>query len=667
MARSVPIRPAPPSPSEPAGWWCRDWPFVALVFLAVIVAYLPVWRAGFIWDDDSNLTSHPCIVGPLGFQEIWTSPASFYFPLVMSTFWLQHALWGLAPVPYHVVNVLFHALDAGLLWLVLRQLRIPGARIGALLWALHPVQVESVAWISELKNTESAVFYLLAILLFLRWVARRSAPGAAGGWYAGALLAAVAAILAKSSTVMLPVVLGLCWWWTDRSWRWRRVLWLLPFLGVSLGASGWTIWEQRYHSGALGAEWNQSLSERLIIAGRAIWFYAGKLAWPHPLIFIYPRWSPDTTHVASFLPAVAAGAVGIGLWFWRRAAPWCFAAAYFGVSLFPILGFFNVYFFRYSFVGDHFQYLASMGLLALAGAGIAVGPERLGARRTALHGILVSALLLALGALTWRQSLTYRDLPTFWQAIIERNPSCAMAHYNLGKLLQSQGRSTEAATHLEAAVALDPHAADAQTALGVILQDAGRVPEAIAHLEQAAQEDPHYALARNFLGIALAKAGCVPEAIAQLEEARRLDPKSADVRTNLGNALQAAGRRAEAMAQYREAVRLDPNFAMAHSNLAAALAADQQFAEAIDEFEQALRLNPAQTEVQIRLGTLLMVLGRSAEGIARFESALRLDPDSGAAHLNLAMALDSVGRSDEAATHYEAARRRGVVPPDGSN
>jgi hypothetical protein len=358
----------------------RDvWLGGALLLALVVLAYLPVLQAGFIWDDDKHLTENPCIVGPLGFAGIWTTAEATYYPLVLTTFWVEHALWGFAPLPYHLVNVLVHGACGVVLWLVLAKLRVPGAWAGAALWALHPVHVESVAWVTELKNTQSGVFFLLAILSFLKWRESRTLDGGRGRsmHYALALVCAVAAILSKSSTVMLPVVLGLCSWWEERRWRWRSAAPLVPFFLISALASGWTIWEQKFHSGAIGTAWAQSWPERFIIAGRDVWFYLGKLAWPHPLVFIYPRWQIDASHPLAYLPLLAG--VGAGLYGWRQRHGWgrplCFAFAYFAVSLFPVLGFFDVYYFRFSFVADHFQYLASMGPLALVGAAIARFPE----------------------------------------------------------------------------------------------------------------------------------------------------------------------------------------------------------------------------------------------------------------------------------------------------
>ncbi len=369
----------------------REWLWAFLLIALVFVSYARVFNAGFIWDDESHLTRNPCIVGPLGLKEVWTSAQAVYYPLVLTTFWTVHKFAGLSSWPYHLLNVFLHAGSAVLLWQVLRQLNVRGAWLGAALWALHPVMVESVAWVTELKNTQSGFFYLLSIFCFLKSDATiqgreiSSSPLRRSGdrrslLFASSLVFFILATLSKPSVVMLPVVLLLCIWWrTGRTHR-HDVLALAPFVLISALASVWTIFEQKFHAGATGTEWAQTWPDRLIIAGRAIWFYLAKLIWPHPLIFIYPRWQIDSSQVTAYLPLlVALGgllALRLNRAKWSRAV--FFAATYYVVSLFPVLGFFSVYFFRYSFVSDHFQYLASMGPLALAGAAIVTAVGRFG-------------------------------------------------------------------------------------------------------------------------------------------------------------------------------------------------------------------------------------------------------------------------------------------------
>ena len=224
----------------------RDWVWGLILVLAVIVAYSPVWWAGYIWDDDIYITSNPDMNGWVGLENIWTTKAADISPLTFTTFWVEHAIWGLVPLPYHLVNVLLHGACAVLLWRVLRSLRVPGAWFGAALWALHPVEVESVAWITETKNTQSGLFFLLSILFFLRWLRARDLDGRTNwDWnYGLTLLFAALAMASKSSTVILPVVLCLCAWWIEGRWQWRNLARTAPIFVLSIAGSALALWTQ---------------------------------------------------------------------------------------------------------------------------------------------------------------------------------------------------------------------------------------------------------------------------------------------------------------------------------------------------------------------------------------------------------------------------------------
>jgi len=558
-------------PEQP--WWRREWLWGLLLIVAIILAYQPVWRAGFIWDDDHHLTANPGIIGPNGLEEIWTTRSDTYYPLVLVVFWVEHALWGLDPLPYHLVNVLLHGSCAIVLWRVLRLLRVPGAWLGAALWALHPVQVESAAWVSEMNNTQSCLFYLLAIFFFLKWrdaalTAKRKSLD-----YALAITCAVLAVLSKSSTVMLPVVLALCAWWRNDRWSWREVPSLVPFFLISAAVSLSTIWEQKYHSGALGPEWAQTWPQRIVLAGYDVWFYLGKRVWPHPLIFIYPHWDIDASRLLDYLPVatVALALLGLG---WLRHGPLrpvFFAFAYFVVTLFPVLGFFNVYFFRFSFVADHFQYLACMGPLALAGAAITTVLDSLPKTNRFLKPALGGVLLLTLAVLTWRQCGMYQDMETLWRTTIARNPACWMAHYNLG----------------------------------LVLAHSGRVPEAMEQYEQALQFKPDYAVAHNNLGYALFQTGRVPEAMEHFTQAIKIEPGNADAHNNFGYALWQTGRLSEAEEQFNETLRVKPDFIAARINLGCVLYQAGRVSEAIEQFEQVLRIKPDDPTARADLAKIL--------------------------------------------------------------
>ena len=650
--------------------WRREWVWALLLIALVFAAYPQVFRAGFIWDDESHLTRNPCVVGPLGLKEIWTSTRAVYYPLVLTTFWALHKFVGLDPLPYHILNVLIHAGSTVLLWCVLRQLRVPGAWLGAALWGLHPVMVQSVAWVTELKNTQSCLFYLLSILFFLKWdkapliariprieeeevISDNHPPNPCYPWFILSLLCFILATLSKSSVVMLPLVLALCTWWMRGKIRWRDALALFPFALVSTLASAWTVWEQKFHALAVGPDWAQTFPERLIIAGRAIWFYLGKLVWPHPLIFIYPRWNIDPSNFVAYLPLLAAIAGLLALWFVR--AKWgrglLFAAAYYVVSLFPVLGFFSVYFFRYSFVSDHFQYLASMGPLALAGAGIAKGcsclaasrrPTTLGSSRrdsdvaTAMLVALCSVLLLLLGFVTWRQTAEYHDLNRLYTATLQKNPGCWMAHYNLGIALSEQGQTEEAIDHYRQAVALRPDYAEAHYNLGRLLVEQGQLDDAVAHYERAVAINPADAEAQNNLAVSLFGMGRVDDAIAHYQRALEIRPDYAEASCNLANALIAKADFDGAIARYAACLAAIPDQVEAQYNLASALLRKGRTDEAIVQYKKLLQLHPENADAHANLGSGLLATGRVGEATAEYAKALGISPDNVAALSNLA-------------------------------
>ena len=654
--------------------WRRHW-FWALLLLALIfIAYAQIFRAGFIWDDESHLTQNPCVVGPLGLKEIWTTTQAVYYPLVLTTFWVLHKVVGLNPLPYHLLNIFLHAASAILLWRVLEVLRVRGAWLGAALWALHPITVQSVAWVTELKNTQSCLFYLLSILFFLRWEQegapvfsqpqRRSGERVCVVSFVSSLGFFILATLSKPSVVMLPIVLALCIWWMRRKIRWRDALALAPFALISALASVWTIWEQRFHARAVGPDWAQTFPERLIVAGKAIWFYLGKLLWPHPLIFIYPRWDVDSSKVVAYLPLLAAIAGLVALWFtrakWGRAL--FFAAAYHVISLFPVLGFFSVYFFRYSFVSDHFQYLASMGPLALAGAGIAIllggfcetpadfvsyrdtVPRSRNTIATPRRRLVLSAgvcgiLLLSLGSLTWRQSAEYHDLFSLYTATLQKNPGCWMAHYNLGIVLSEQGEADQAVDHYRRAVALRPDYAEAHYNLGRLLVEQGQLDDAIVHYERATAINPADAEAQNNLGVTLFGIGRADDAIAHYRKALEIQPDYAEASCNLGNALIAKGDFDGAIARYTRCLAAIPDQEEAQYNLASALLRKGRTDEAIVEYQKVLQKHPESADAHANLGTAWLAKGRVRDAIAEYTEALQISPENVAALSNLAWLL----------------------------
>jgi tetratricopeptide (TPR) repeat protein len=629
----------------------RAWLWAVFLVVLVLAAYARVFHAEFIWDDESHLTQNPCVVGPLGLKEIWTSTRAVYYPLVLTTFWVLHKFVGLLPFPYHLLNVLMHAASAVLLWRVLRQLDVSGAWLGAALWALHPVMVQSVAWVTELKNTQSCLFYLLSIFFFLNWEEQMRVTGSfrkENRFLFGLSLGCfVLATLSKPSVVMLPVVLALCVWWRRGRIGWKDAIPLAPFLLISALASAWTVWEQIFHASAVGPEWAQTWPERLIIAARAIWFYPAKLFWPHPLIFIYPKWEIHSSQWMAYLPLLAATAGLIMLWLLPgkagRAA--FFAAAYYVISLFPILGFFSVYFFRYSFVSDHFQYLASMGPLALVGSAMTESFRQLVVAASLARGavflrlVICSGLLLLVAALTWQQSAIYHDLVTLYTRTLANNPGCWMAHYNLGIALHDRGEVDQAITHYREAIALRPGYAEAHYNLGRLLADKGEFNDAINHYEKALEINPTDAEAHNNLGATFFQAGRVDDAIAHYEKALAVRPDYTNASCNLATALLSKGDLDGAISYYLACVAALPNHAEAQYNVASALLRKGRLDEAIVHYEKALELFPKNPDAHVNLGSALLAKGRVVDAITQYKEALHLAPENVAAQSNLAWLL----------------------------
>jgi tetratricopeptide (TPR) repeat protein len=600
-------------------WFNRDWHWELILVLAVILTYSPVWWAGYIWDDDLYVTANPVIIGPLGLKEIWTTRAADICPLTVSTFWVEHALWGLDPLPYHLVNVLLHGACAVLLWRVLRSLQIPGAWLGAALWALHPVQVESVAWITEMKNTQSGLFFLLSILFFARWLRAGNLDGrTGGGWnYALTLLFAALAMASKSSAVILPVILCLCAWWMEGRWQWRNLVKVVPVFLLSVAATALSMWTLGMQLATVSdPQLVRTWPERLVTAGDAVWFYLGKLLWPHPLITIYPRWQIDAGQGFSYLPLLAVILILVILWLKRESwsRPWLFVFAYFLVALLPTLGLLNNPIFRYSLVFDHFQYLASMGPLALAGAGLTRYSDIVLPGKQWLQTIICAGLLLILGALSWQRAWVYQSEETLWTDTLAQNPNCWVGYNNLGHFLLQHGQVDGAFAQFQKALEINPNYAEAHNNLGIALEKKGRIVEAMEQYDQALNLMPNCADAAYNLGFALFQKGQVDAAIAQLQKALKIQPNYPEALSKLGIALFQKGQVNEGIAQFQKALEIDPDYAVAHYNLGIALVQMGQLDAAIAQLQEAVRLNPADNDAQNALAKMkLMATQRASQ------------------------------------------------------
>ncbi len=635
-------------------WWTA-----ALILALTLTCYWPALHGGMVWDDDGHVTK-PELRSLSGLGQIWFNlhATQQYYPLLHSAFWFEHKLWGDDTLGYHLVNVLEHAAAACLLVLILGRLKIPGATLAGIIFAVHPVGVESVAWISEQKNTQSLVLYLLAALVYLRFDRERGQPSAKTTYLLASGLF-VMALLTKTVTATLPAALLVVFWWQRGRLSWRGdVRPLVPWFVLAAGSGLFTAWVERTIIGAEGAAFGLTLVQRCLLAGRVVWFYLGKLIWPGNLIFVYPRWDVNSSMASWTGYLLAALLLTAFLWAWRRRtraplAGWLF----YGGSLFPALGFFNVYPFIFSYVADHFQYLASMGIIALASAGAAV---LMGRAKPDWRGIglgFTAALVAVLCLLSNAQSQIYADEPTLYRATLERNPACWMAHNNLGYWYKNHGDADKALVHYQEALRLRKDYPQAHNNLGALYEDRGDLPGAAEQFQAALDIAPAFAAAHNNLGSVLGKIpGRETEAIAQFREAIRLQPGFATAYNNLGAALARTPEHLnEAVAQYREALRIQPDFADAHANLANAFSnMPDRLSDAIAEYREALRLNPANAIVHSNLGLALNTVGQTTEAIAEYNEALRLMPSFAEIRFNLALAfLNLPGRQNEAAAQLE--------------
>ncbi|HUI08137.1 MAG TPA: tetratricopeptide repeat protein [Verrucomicrobiae bacterium] len=589
---------------------CRPWLLALSLVVLTFVAYQPVWHAGFVWDDDDYVTNNATLRTGDGLRRIWFEPGatSQYYPLTHTSFWIEYHLWRLNPRGYHVVNVSLHVLNAILVWLVLRRLQVTGAWLAAAIFALHPVHAESVAWVTERKNLLSGFCYLSALLAYLHWLGERAAgpdPGdpdqrgasAANSrkpWmlYGLALVLYLCALFSKSVTCSLPLAILLLVWWKRGRLGWRDALPLLPFVALGMAMGLTTLRVEGQH-------WPLSVTERCLIAGRDLWFYVGKLVWPQKLTFVYPRWQIDRGPWWQYLyPATALGVIAT---LWALRGRWgrgpVVASLLFVVSLAPALGFFNVYYFRFSFVADHFDYLASVALFALAAAGVMTV-----AQPGTIRVTTASAVLVTLAALTWHRATAFRSNQELWEDTLRKNPEAFIAHNNLGTILREQGQPAEAVAHWREASRLDPQA-----------------------------WEPHMNLAKLFLDT-----DKYEQAIAEFREAHRLNPRSVDPRYGLGMAWAKLSRYHEAQTEFEEAVRAKPDDGKAQFWLGAIEDHQGHSDEAIRHYLLAIRYEPTLADAYVDLGLLRQKRGELDRAINCFHTAIRLRPDDARARAALA-------------------------------
>jgi len=611
--------------------------FSLALIVATAVAYLPAWNGKPIWDDNAHITQ-PELRSWHGLVEVWTQVGATqqYYPLVHSVFWIEQKLWGDSVLGYHLINIFLHGFAAIVLLRILLRLKVPGAWLAAGLFALHPVQVESVAWISEIKNTLSGLFFFCSILAYLNFDQNRSRVA-----YFRSLALFLFGLMCKTAIAPLPaIILAVLWWRRGRLRLRDDVVPSLPFFGLGIGAGLFTAWVERNFVGAHGTVFQLSILQRYLIAARDFWFYLFKLLWPVKLTFIYPRWQISGAIWWQYLFPLTLILLLALIWRLRKKnrGPLAAVLVFLGL-LFPALGFINVYPFIYSFVADHFQYLACVGPLTLFAAGMTMALDSIAPGKVLLRPTISFLLLLTLGALSWRQCRDYRDIETLWRTTIARNPDCWMAYSNLGSFLSARGNVDEAIRDFRKALELWPNQSKDHNNLGKALVQKGRIAEAMDHFQTALRVSPEDPDTESNIGAASLQQGDADEAISHLRRAVEKWPRHAQGHINLGNALLQNREIDAAIAEYEKTLALPFDHAESHYSIATALRQKGDVEEAIVHYRKALELRPDYVNAHNNLGNALRQQGRTEEAVHEYEAALKSEPDSILAGNNLAWIL----------------------------
>jgi tetratricopeptide (TPR) repeat protein len=638
---------------------------IALTF----AAYFPVLNNGFIWDDDRYIQNNSHLRTLRGLEQIWLEPLKAepqYYPLTHTTLWVEFHLWKLHAIGYHLDNLLIHAAGAAMLWRILRRLKIPGALLAATIFAVHPLQVESVAWATERKNVLSALFCFLSLWAYLRtrwgrrvWDSSESGGGGAG-WYGLSLLLFLAALLSKSVASTLPAAILVLVWWKRGRIRASDFYPLIPMLAAGIGMGFLTGWMEKHVVGAMGPDFDfLTPLDRFCIAGRAFWFYLAKLIWPVRLMFIYPRWNVDPRehHWWILFPLSACGAL-IGCWMLRRRIGRA-AMLLFAVILTPAMGFVNVFPMRFSYVADHFQYLACIGPIVL----LVAGAKRLGALSRS-PGCTSGAACLAIACLCIATNLrthVYFNHLTLWADTLAKNPDSPMVHNNYAAALMQSGDLEAAKSQFRQAMRLRHDAAD-WIGMGQCLAIAGDYLSARDMYQKAVDATPVSSepvfqrfLAGDEFQLGTAYQGLAgefpdqaeqyfPKAEAAYHRAIQLFPEYEDPRTNLASILVDQKKYSEAIQQCQIVLAENPESFSAYMNMGRAYYAEGNLDSALNAYQSALDLDPQNPGAMASVGAILAQTGQIDRGIAMLQEAIRIDPDNAIARRNLLAAMAKKSR-----------------------
>jgi tetratricopeptide (TPR) repeat protein len=660
-----------------------------LIFLLTFVAFFPVLQNRFVnWDDEANLLENPHYRG-LGWEQIRWMFTTFYMSVYRPLTWIplgfDYVVWGMDPFGYHLTSLLFHCVNALLLYLIALRLlslampamaasRLPlylAAGFAALCFSLHPLRVEPVAWGSGSSDLVVAFFSLLTILCYLR-AARPSEDGSRHWLWMGVTWFTFGlSLLAKGSAVPVPLALLVLDVYPlkrlkpdPRTWfgpQTRQVLWeKIPFLLVAVPFAIVAVLAKQ-STGAVAPAANITLLARSMQSFYGLAFYLWKTIVPLALSPLYPRPIKfDPSSAPFILSAIVILAVSISLILMRRSWPAGLAAwVYYIVILLPVVG---VVTYGPQIVADRYSYFGCLSWALLAGSAMLYlwrlwAARKLSAPVFVLLNGLAGLVLVVLAIITWRQTQVWHDSERLWKHALALDDESSFAHNNLGLALAERGALDEGIQEFRRAVEIDPAFVEAYTNLGNFLAQRGSRDEAIAHLRRALQIDPTFANAHNTLGNILADRGELDEAIGHFHTALKTNPRSAMTHYNLGRALSKRGDADDAIAQYRQALEIEPRDVDARNNLGLLFLSQGSIDPAIAQFREAIRVNPNYAKAYFNLGKAYAQQDRLDEAVENFQQALQIQPGVAEIHENLARTLARQGKRAEALQEYQEALR----------
>jgi protein O-mannosyl-transferase len=624
--------------------WPLRWLIPVSVAALTVIFFLPVLQNGFVdWDDGKILLENPYYRGLDWPQLSWmfnTFYMGYYQPLTWISLGLDYLLWGMNPLGYHLTSLLLHAVNALFFYLIALRLLLSafggaapgrdfelrvGALFAALVFAIHPLRVESVAWITERRDVLSGFFFLSSILCYLKGAAEAKTNAGRWLWMTASVIVYGFSLLSKAAGLALPVVLivldlyplrrlgsGAGGWFGPAV----RKVWLekIPFLLLSL-VFGFIAFAAQREARALLSLEAYGAAARLGQALFGIIFYLWKEILPVRLSPIYGL--PIRLQESDWLSILVSGAVvfaiTIAVIAARRRWPALLASwIYYLALLGPVLGFFQA---GPQIAADRYTYLSCLGLAALAGGALFYVFQRWSRGREIGQifvppVLLAGVIVIALGTLTWLQARVWHDSESLWRHAVSAYPDGPRAHNNLGNALVHGGKMAEAIAHYKEAVRIDPDYKEAHHNLGLTLAERGKAAESIDEYREALRIDPRYKEAHNNLGVALFYWGDSAAATEHYRAALQIDPAFRDAHNNLAIALVRRGEMAEGIEHYRAALEVDPGYAQARYNLAIALTQLGKFSEAIEQYREALRIHPGFQEARNNLDILLEMQGQ---------------------------------------------------------